>query len=76
MEDHGYKSINDISKVWYLISGVKYDALNSVKTVVLAPTTYCQYFDARVPLYKDYIQQAQYTEVELNISGVGTEAGK
>ena len=43
-------------------------------TTILAATPYFQYFDVSLTLYKYYIKQAQYTNVELNISGVDTKA--
>ena len=76
LEEHGYKGIDESSKVWYLIAGIKSGALNSVKDEIFAPAPYCQDYDASVILYKDYIKQAQDTSVELYISGVGTGSGE
>ena len=76
LEEHGYKGINERQKFQYLIAGIKYGALNSVKTTILASLPYCQEFDASVTLYEDYIKQAQDMNVELHISGIGTKAGE
>ena len=73
LEENGYIGINERSKVWYLIAGIKYGALNSVNTTALASSPLCQDFDACMTLYRDYIKQAQDMKVELNISGVGTK---
>ena len=75
LEEHGYKVINECLKFWYLIAGIKYGALNSVKTIILSTSLYCKEFDASVTLYQYYIKQAQDMNVELNISGVGTKYG-
>ena len=76
LEQNGYKGIDDRSKVWYLIAGIKSSALNSFKAKILASAPYRQDYDASVILYNDYIKQAQDTNVELNISGVGTGASE
>ena len=76
MEEHGYKGINERSKIWYLIAGIKYGALNSVKATILASAPYRQEYDASAILYKDYIKQAQDTNFKLNISGIGTGSGE
>ena len=41
----------------------------------MASEYYLQGYDASVIIDKDYIKQAQDTNVELNISGFGTGAG-
>ena len=51
LEEHGYKGIDERLKVWYLIAGIKYGALNSVNITILAYSPYCQDFDASVTLY-------------------------
>ena len=76
LEEHAYKSINERSKVRYLISGIKYGALNYVKATILASKPYIQYYDASVILYKDYIKKEQDTNAKLYISGVGTRASE
>ena len=35
LEEHGYKVIDERSKVWYLIAGKKYGTLKSVKATIL-----------------------------------------
>ena len=74
MVEHGYKGIDECSKVQYLIAGIKYGALKSVKATILESAPYCQGYDASLILYKDYIKQTQDKNVELNILGVGTGA--
>ena len=64
--------IDDRSKFWYLIVSIKYGTLNSVNNKIFSSIPYRQEFDASVTLYKGYINQSQDTNVELNISGVGT----
>ena len=59
LEENGYIGINEISKVWYLIAGIKSGALNSINTTALASSPLCQDFDACMTLYRDYIKQAQ-----------------
>ena len=76
MVEHGYKGIDECSKVQYLIAGIKYGALNSGKATILVSAPYQQDYYASVILYKDYIKQAQYMNVDLDISGVGTGASK
>ena len=74
LEEHVYKGIDERLKDRYLLVGIKYGALNSVKSKILAYKIYCQDYDASVILYTYYIKQAQDTNVELNISGVATGA--
>ena len=52
LEEHGYKVINECLKVWYLIAGIKYGALNSVNNTIQETSPYYQDFDASVTLYK------------------------
>ena len=59
LEDHGYKGIDERLKVRYLIAGIKYGALNSVKAKILTCAPYLQNYDASVIIYKDYTKQAQ-----------------
>ena len=68
--------MNQCLKVWYLIAGIKYGALKSVKATILESAPYRQGYDASLILYKDYIKQTQDKNVELNILGVGTGAGE
>ena len=76
LEEHGYKVIDELLKVWYIIAGIKSGALKSFKATILASAPYCQDYDASVIIYKDYIKQEQDTNAELNISGVGTRTGE
>ena len=76
LEEHVYKDMDNISKVRYIFSGIKYGALISVKYTILESAPYCKDYYGSVILYKDYINQAQDTNVGLNISGVCTGADK
>ena len=76
LEEHGYKDINEPSKVRWLIVGIKSSTLNYVKYKILASAPYYQNYDASVVLYKDYIKQLKDVNIELNISGVSTEASE
>ena len=76
LEQHGYKIIDDHLKVQLLLAGIKYGSLKSVKSTILASAPYRQDYDANVIIYKDYIKQAQNTNVEFNISGYGNGAGE
>ena len=76
MKEHGYKGIDERSKVWYPIAGIKSGALNSVNTTILASAPFYQDYDTSVIIYKYYINKAQDTNIELNISGVGTGSGE
>ena len=67
LEEHGYKGIDERLKVRYLIAGIKYGALKSVKAKILASAPYYQDYDASVIIFKDYIKQAKDTNVGLNI---------
>ena len=75
LEQHGYKIIDDHLKVQLLLAGIKYGSLKSVKSTILASAPYRQDYDVSVILYKYYIKQAQDTNTELNILGVGTRSG-
>ena len=68
LEEHGYKGINEYSKVCYLIAGIKSVALNSIKAKILASAQYCQYYDVIVIIYIDYIKKAHDTNSKFNIS--------
>ena len=50
LEENGSKIINERSNVWYIIAGINYGALKSVKNAILASATYSQDFDACVTL--------------------------
>ncbi len=50
LEAHGYKGIDDWSKVRYVQDGIKIDKLDSVKTTILSSAKYCQSFDKCVTL--------------------------
>ena len=57
LEDHGYKGIDECSKDRYLIAGIKYGALNSVKAAILASAPYSQDYGTSVILYKYYTKK-------------------
>ena len=54
---HGHAGIDESSKTRYLMNGVKTNALDSVKTQILADAGLRNDFSRCVALYKDYIAQ-------------------
>jgi hypothetical protein len=78
LEEHGYKGLDDRSKVRHLIDGIKTDALENVQLTIMANAKYRTDFTACVRLYKDFIlQKAMKRDAsELNISWTETDARK
>ena len=58
LEDHGYKGLDDRSKVRHLNSGIKTQVLDSVKTRILSDSILRSDFGECVKLYKDFIKQS------------------
>jgi hypothetical protein len=68
---HGYRGIDERSKVRYYIAGIKTDKLEHVKVKVLADPDFRQSFYKTKQLYQDYIRQPSKTNrAALNISEV------
>ena len=57
LKEYGYTGIDDRSKVRYLISGIKTDKFDSVKTQILSTPAMRSDFDKCVNLYTEFIQQ-------------------
>ena len=64
-----------MQKEKHTITGIKYGALNSIKTTILETAPYLKDFDTSGTLYKDYIKQSQDMNIELNTSVVVTKSG-
>ena len=54
---HGYKGIDERTKVRYLLDGIKTDSLDTVKTQILSNQEYRNSFDKCVTLFSDFIKQ-------------------
>ena len=74
LEEHGYKGIDERSKVRYLQDGIKTDRLDAVKSTILSSAEYRGDFAKCVTLYKDFLQQSD-EPAELKIAEVGIEDG-
>ena len=71
---HGHAGIDECSKTWYLMNSIKTNALDIVKTQILADTALQDDFSRCVVLYKDYIAQNNANRnPDLNISAVQIE---
>ena len=71
---HGYSGIYDQSKVRHFMDGINTKVLNPVKTQIMVSAALRNYFDARVNLYKDFIEQSDDLGVrDANISLVHSE---
>jgi hypothetical protein len=75
LEQHGYKGIDDHSKVSFLIDGVKTTWLDTVKATILSSHEYHADFDKCVTLYKDFIKQSD-GQLELKIVAVHSDGEK
>ena len=74
LERHGYKGIDDRSKVRYLNDGIKTTKLDTIKAAILASTNRRSDFDGCVTLYKDFITQSG-DHPDLKIAGLSTDDG-
>ena len=75
LETHGYKGVDERSKVRYLNDGIKTSRLDTVKATILSSSEYRSNFDKCVNLYKDFIEQSN-GQLETNISAVKTGSSK
>ena len=71
LETHGYKGVDERSKVRYLNDGIKTSRLDTVKATILSSSEYRSNFDKCVNLYKDFIEQSN-GQLESNVSAVKT----
>ena len=74
LEMHGYKGIDDRSKVRYLNDGIKTTKLDTIKAAILASSNHRSDFDGCVTLYKDFMTQSD-TQPELRIAAVAAGGG-
>jgi hypothetical protein len=56
-EDHGYKGMDEGTKVRHLLNGIKTDKLNVIKGQILGDPTLQTDFDRCVNLFKAYLEQ-------------------
>ena len=75
LEQHGYKGIDDCSKVRFLIDGIKTTRLDTVKATILSSDEYRADFDKCVTLYKDFIKQSD-GQLELKVAAVHSGGDK
>jgi hypothetical protein len=70
LTDYGYSGIDNGTKVRKLMAGIKTDALDTVKSAVLAsPALRTNYPDV-VTLYGDFIKQQKIESASMNVSDV------
>lgn len=74
LEEHGYKGIDDRSKVRYLNDGIKTTKLDTIKATILSSAEYRADFDGCVTLYKDFIKQSDGA-LELKVAALKTGVG-
>ena len=71
LETHGYKGVDERSKVRYLNDGIKTSRLDTVKATTLSSSEYRSNFDK----YVNFIEQSN-GQLETNISAVKTGSSK
>ena len=79
LEQHGYKGIDDRSRVRLLMAGIKTSALDPVTTRIMSSPELRQDFDACVTLYRDFLQRQEGqrgANASLNIARVSTSSEK
>jgi hypothetical protein len=70
-EDHGYKGIDEGTKVHYLLSGIKTNKLNTIKGQILGDPSLQTNFDRCDNLFKAYLEQvANDRSQTFNVSRV------
>jgi len=74
LTEHGYKGIDEGTKVRHLLTGIQDPLLATVKTMILADKAYNRDFDASVNLCKTFIAQAKPSGVGRNPRSVGIAA--
>jgi hypothetical protein len=57
--EHGYAGIDERSKVWHLVAGIKTNMMDHVKTRIMSDARLCTDFAACVNLFQDYIHQTR-----------------
>ena len=61
LEEHGYKGIDERSKVRHLLNGIKTTSLDTVKAQIMLSAALRNDFNACVTLFKDFIVQTKST---------------
>ena len=70
--DHGYKGIDDGTKVRFLLDGIKSDKLNTVKAQIFSSPEFQTDFDRCVDLFKSFLEQVSTDRNQtFNVSRVG-----
>ena len=74
LTEYSYAGIDEHSKVWYLLDGIKMDDLNVIKGQILATAALRNDFDACVTLFRDYLLQVKADKVteQATIAAVTT----
>lgn len=62
LEPHGYKGIDEGSKVRYLLNGIKDPSLDATKNTILADSRLRNNYDGCVTLFKTFINQKATSE--------------
>ena len=76
-DDHGYKGVDEGTKVRYLLAGIKTDKLNTIKGQILGDPTLQRDFDHCVNLFKAFLEQVSNDRTQtFNVSRVDTQDGK
>jgi hypothetical protein len=76
LKDYGYAVIDDSSKVYHLLKGIKTTELDVCKTQVMASTSLRDDFASTVKLYSTFIKQMKAENPQLNVSEVSFARGK
>ena len=61
--DHGYKGIDDGTKVQFLLDGIKSEKLNTVKAQIFSSSDLQTDFDRCVDLFKSFLEHGQEPNV-------------
>ena len=79
LEQHGYKGIDERSRVRILMAGIKTNALDPVTTRIMSPPELRQDFDGCVTLYRDFLQRQEGqrgANASLNVARISTSSEK
>jgi hypothetical protein len=68
LTDYGYSGIDNGTKVRKLMAGIKTDALDTVKTALLAGPALRKNYPDVVTLYGDFIKQQKIESASMNVS--------
>jgi 5-keto 4-deoxyuronate isomerase len=70
LKDYGYADIDDSSKVFHLLKGIKTTELDVCKTQVMASPSLRDDFASTVELYFTFIKKMKADNLQLNVSKV------